>query len=34
MASRSGIDWAADGKSVFVISQTANGAPVVLGVET
>jgi hypothetical protein len=29
-----GIDWAADGKSVFVISQSASGAPVVLGVET
>jgi DNA-binding winged helix-turn-helix (wHTH) protein/Tol biopolymer transport system component len=28
-----GIDWAADSKSVFVISQSANGAPVVLGVE-
>ena len=28
-----GIDWAADSKSVFVISQNANGAPVVLGVE-
>ena len=27
------IDWAADGKSVFVSSQTANGAPVILGVE-
>ena len=28
-----GIDWAADSKSVFVASQTANGAPVILGVE-
>ena len=28
-----GIDWAADSKSVFVISQSASGAPVVLGVE-
>ncbi len=27
------IDWAADGKSVFVPSRTANGAPVILGVE-
>ena len=27
------IDWAADGKSVFVTSRTANGAPVMLGVE-
>ena len=27
------IDWAADGKSVLVSSQTADGAPVILGVE-
>ncbi len=27
------IDWAADGKSVFVSSRTADGAPVMLGVE-
>jgi DNA-binding winged helix-turn-helix (wHTH) protein/Tol biopolymer transport system component len=27
------IDWAADGKSVFVPSRTANGVPVILGVE-
>jgi len=27
------IDWAGDGKSVFVSSRTANGAPVILGVE-
>ena len=27
------IDWAADGKSVLVPSRTANGAPVILGVE-
>ena len=27
------IDWASDGKSVFVGSQTANGAPVMLSVE-
>ena len=27
------IDWAADGKSVLVSSRTANGAPVMLGVE-
>jgi len=27
------LDWAADSKSVFVASQTANGAPVILGVE-
>ena len=28
-----GIDWAADSKTVFVASQTANGVPVILGVE-
>ena len=28
-----GIDWAADNKSVLVASQTANGEPVILGVE-
>ena len=28
-----GIDWAADGKSVFVSSRTADGAPLILGVE-
>jgi Tol biopolymer transport system component len=27
------IDWAADGKRLFVSSWTANGAPVILGVE-
>ena len=27
------LDWAADSKSVFVASQSANGAPVILGVE-
>jgi len=27
------IDWAADGKSVFVSSRTANGTPVILGLE-
>jgi hypothetical protein len=27
------LDWAADSKSVFVASQTANGVPVILGVE-
>jgi hypothetical protein len=28
------IDWAANGKSIFVLSRTANGAPVMLGVES